>query len=419
MNILLPASLDDVTEADLVLLQTDIDIHLSNGVTLDMAQSIATKVQASVEEYGMSQELIAFIGSDYDDLVSGKAFASLSAEEASEGLLETLKKGAEAVIKWIKDLIGKILNWFKGLFKKEKKEKKVVAEAKEKVKVITKVIEATPEPTAEDKAATKNVKVEDPKAAAKAIQESEAARVKKVEALEKRRKEEEKKLKEEAAALAAREALEEIEREKERIAKEEIAKQKAIRAAAYRALVESLSSVHMTSYTFKQIHIWSDFVGTYANGHVHDPKVLKQLGIGFNDDTSKVILNTAIKVTRGTLKSLGFAELAGADVMWAVSDAYATTASTLHTIRGRVERDKDMLSQVEATVKSAKTPDEQKQASSNVEYFKAEVATSATLSAIVGQMYATLTELAADINVKATEVLKVEVIDKPYYDQYL
>lgn len=111
MNTLLNTSTEEVQQ-DLSIIESEMDACMSEGTSLDIAIDIAERIKESVESFGMSQELIAFVGNDYDDLVSGKAFADLTAEEATEGVIETIRAAAVAVWDFIVKILKKIWGFF-------------------------------------------------------------------------------------------------------------------------------------------------------------------------------------------------------------------------------------------------------------------------------------------------------------------
>lgn len=153
--------------------------------TTDMAVTIAEKVLESVETFGMSEQLTAFVGSDYDGIVEGRSFASLSAEEATEGLLDAVKDGAAAIWKWIIETCDRVWKWLTGFFKKSKADDAKAEEVKVKVDDAAKEESEKPSAPAPVIAKVEAMPLETPAAVEKAV-ETKVAEVAKAPTPEKK-----------------------------------------------------------------------------------------------------------------------------------------------------------------------------------------------------------------------------------------
>ena len=104
---------------------SELEVSIAEGESLSLALNIRDSVMSSVEEFGMSEQIKAFVGSDYDGLVEGRSFASLSKEEALEGFFGSIKEGAAAIWKWLEGMFNKLKKFLKF------SNKKIIDKAKE------------------------------------------------------------------------------------------------------------------------------------------------------------------------------------------------------------------------------------------------------------------------------------------------
>ena len=132
----------------LASVDTELSMLTAESTQTELAMSILDKVRTSIEAFGMSEQIKAFVGSDYDNmLVEGRNFSDLTAEEATEGAMEIIATTAKRVWAIIRNVLDKVVqfiksSWFK-IRSNEKKlrelsKKKLVSSSKWTVMSITK-----------------------------------------------------------------------------------------------------------------------------------------------------------------------------------------------------------------------------------------------------------------------------------------
>ena len=91
--------------------------NLGNCDDVAIATDVATKVYESLEQFGMTDVMTSFVGNSYNELFDGRPLSSVPLEEAKEGLLDAIAKGAVAIWKWIVMMVKKLIGMIKTFFK--------------------------------------------------------------------------------------------------------------------------------------------------------------------------------------------------------------------------------------------------------------------------------------------------------------
>ena len=89
------------------------------GLTIENALAATNGVIASIEHSGLSKGILAFVGTDFDNLiVEHKKLSELNVTEASEGLAGAVKAGAAKVLHVIKSMVEKVVLFIRKMMNK-------------------------------------------------------------------------------------------------------------------------------------------------------------------------------------------------------------------------------------------------------------------------------------------------------------